>query len=59
MLVIGQNRNILLIYKGLFSTHGIVLDNLHFWLNNSILSCKKWKKYFLSVKSWKFCLQNM
>ena len=29
MLVTGQNRNILLIYKGLYS---IILDNLHFLL---------------------------
>ena len=32
MLVIGQNRNILLIYKGPYSTHGIILDNLPFLL---------------------------
>ena len=59
MLVIGQNSNILLIYKGLYGTHGIILDYLHFLLYNPILSCKKWKNTFWSVKSWKSGPQNM
>ena len=36
MLIIDQNSNILLIYKGLYSTHGIIFDCLHllFYINN-------------------------
>ena len=30
MLIIGQNSNILLKYKGLYSTRGIILDYLTF-----------------------------
>ena len=41
MLITGQNSNILLIYKGLYSTHGIILDWLYFLSFNSIWPCKK------------------
>ena len=46
MLIIDQNSNILLIYKGLYSTHGIIFDCLHifFLLFNAILPRKKIKK---------------
>ena len=59
MLIIGQNSNILLICKGLYSTHGIIFDYLHLVLYNSILPRKKWKNRFWSVKSQKSGPQNM
>ena len=46
MLIIGQNSTILLIYKGLYSTYGIIFDCLHLLLFNSILPRKKWKNTF-------------
>ena len=48
MLIIDQNSNILLIYKGLYSTH-----DLHLLLFDSVLPGKKWKNTFWWVKSWK------
>ena len=61
MLIIDQNSNILLIYKGLYSTHGIIFDCLHILLLfNAILPRKKMKKKtFRLVKSWKSGPQNM
>ena len=48
MLIIDQNSNILLIYEGLYSTYGIILECLHILLLfNAILPHKKWKKKFL------------
>ena len=45
MLIIDQNSNILLIYKGLYSTHGIIFDCLHILLLfNAILLRKKMRK---------------
>ena len=45
MSIIDQNSNILLIYKGLYSTHGIIFDCLHILLLfNAILRRKKMKK---------------
>ena len=45
MLIIDQNSNILLIYKGLYNTHGIIFDWLHILLLfNAILPRKNWKK---------------
>ena len=42
VLIIDQNSNILLIYKGLYSTHGIIFDCLHILLLfNAILLRKK------------------
>ena len=42
MLIIDQNSNILLIYKGLHSTHGIIFDYLHILLLfNAIFPVKK------------------
>ena len=51
--MIDQNSNILLIYKGLYSTHGIIFDCLHILLLfNAILPRKKTKKKtFWQVKS--------
>ena len=48
MLIIDQNSNILLIYKGLHGTHGIIFDCLHILLLfNAILRGKKnEKKHF-------------
>ena len=48
MLIIDQSSNILLIYKGLYSTHGIIFDCLHILLLfNAILRGKKnEKKHF-------------
>ena len=46
MLIIDQNSNILLIYKGLYSAHVIIFDCLHLLLFNSILPRKKWKNTF-------------
>ena len=51
MLIIDQNSNILLIYKGLYSTHGIIFDCLHIsLLFNAILPRKKIKKNILVSK---------
>ena len=45
MLIIDQNSNILLIYKGLYNTHGIIFDWLHILLLfNAILPRKNRKK---------------
>ena len=49
MLIIDQNSNILLIYKGLHSTHDIIFDYLHILLLfNAIFPVKKKneKKHF-------------
>ena len=48
MLIIDQNSSILLIYKGLYSTHGIIFDYLHILLLfNAIFPVKKnEKKHF-------------
>ena len=53
MLIIDQNSNILLIYKGLYSIHGIIFDCLHIlFLFNVIFPRKKMKtKTFWQVKS--------
>ena len=56
MLIIDQNSNILLIYKGLYSLHGIIFAGLHILLLfNAILSCKKMKKNILVSKILKIC----
>ena len=55
MLIIDQNSNILLIYKGLYSTRGIIFDCLHILLLfNAILRGKKNEKKLVSkiLKIW-------
>ena len=54
MLIIDQNsNNILLIYKGLYSTHGIIFDCLHILLLfNAILRGKKMKKKTVLVSKF-------